>query len=70
MLSVVLVSSVIRVSRAFFTKSVRYRLPLLVFTKAYCSFEETGIIFIELIFFHVISFVSINKEHLDEIFAR
>lgn len=70
MLSVILVTCVLRFSRAFFTKSVRYRLPLLVFTKAYCSFEETGIIFIELIFFHVISFVSVHKEHLDEIFAR
>lgn len=69
MFFVVFVFFVIRVFRVFFIKSVRYRLLLLVFIKVYCFFEEKVIIFIELIFFYVIFFVSVYKEYFDEIFV-
>lgn len=69
MFFVIFVIFVLRFFRVFFIKSVRYRLLLLVFIKVYCFFEEIGIIFIELIFFYVIFFVSIYKEYFDEIFV-
>lgn len=70
MFFVIFVIFVLRFFRVFFIKSVRYRLLLLVFIKVYCFFEEKVIIFIELIFFYVIFFVSVYKEYFDEIFVR
>lgn len=69
MFFVIFVIFVLRFFRVFFIKSVRYRLLLLVFIKVYCFFEEKVIIFIELIFFYVIFFVSVYKEYFDEIFV-
>lgn len=70
MFFVIFVIFVLRFFRVFFIKSVRYRLLLLVFIKVYCFFEEKVIIFIELIFFYIIFFVSVYKEYFDEIFVR
>lgn len=69
MFFVIFVIFVLIFFRVFFIKSVRYRLLLLVFIKVYCFFEEKVIIFIELIFFYVIFFVSVYKEYFDEIFV-
>lgn len=69
MFFVIFVIFVLRFFRVFFIKSVRYRLLLLVFIKVYCFFEEKVIIFIELIFFYIIFFVSVYKEYFDEIFV-